>query len=354
MKGCVAKTGDIYQICVVVKDLDKAMGYWVKYIDFNTDSIKCWPADLSDEGYEITGTYQGKETSYRVKAARFDFATVEMLLVEPVNKEGGDPYSDFLLEKGNGYHHIAVQTFNRDEAKEKFSELGYQPLVEAEFENDLHIMYDFREQFGLIVDFTAGKTGPMARTEKPVYAPVDVSRWMDGEEKRKLNFDLTMQVAMVVRDVDKAAGYLQTLVDGGEVFVDAEASEAIKAGEMILAYKGVPDAYEYREQHMYWGRMDIEYFAPISDQTPNPMGDWLRDQGPGFQHMDMWLLDRAEMEPYFMEDLGISSLEDVWRGERHCTYIDLRDTFGLMLEIGPRIVGPRAEIDPAELDLMRG
>ena len=33
MEGCIAKTGDIYQICAVVSDLDQVMRNWVKYID---------------------------------------------------------------------------------------------------------------------------------------------------------------------------------------------------------------------------------------------------------------------------------------------------------------------------------
>ena len=355
MEGCIAKTGDIYQMCAVVSDLDKIMRNWVKYIDFNTDSIKCYPADWSDEGYEVKGLYKGAQTSYRVKAVRFDFATIEMLLVEPVNKEGGDPYSDFLKTHGNNYHHVTVEVSNMEEAVEKFKEEGYLPLAQTEAEDGCHVMYDFREQFGLIVDFTKGKTGPMARTEKPVYEPVDISRWAPEEPaERKMKFDLTMQVAMVTRDVYKAAKFLQTLVDGGEVFVDAEASEAIKAGEMILKYKGVPDAYEYKEQHMFWGRQDIEWFSPISDQSPNPMGDWLKEQGPGFQHMDMWLLDRFECEKYMRETLGWEAMEEVIRGERICTYMDLREQLGLILELGPRIVGPRSQIDPEELELMRG
>ena len=355
MEGCIAKTGDIYQICAVVRDLDQTMRNWIKYIDFNNDSIKCYPADWSDEGYEVKGTYKGEETSYRIKAVRFDFATVEMLLVEPLNKEGGDPYSDFLKAYGNNYHHVTVETFNLEEAVEKFREQGYEPLAQTEAEGDSHVMYDFREQFGLIVDFTKGKTGPMARTKKPVYDPVDISRWApENPAERKMNYELTMQVAMVVRDAYEAAKYLQTLVDGGEVFVDAEAADAIRSGGMILKYKGVEDVYEYREQHMFWGNMDIEYFSPTSDQSPNPMGDWLRTQGPGFQHMDMWLLDRWENEKFMRETLGWEPMEEVIRPERICTYMDLREQLGVVLELGPRIVGPRSQMDPEKLELMKG
>ena len=194
MEGCIAKTGDIYQMCAVVSDLDKIMRNWVKYIDFNTDSIKCYPADWSDEGYEVKGLYKGAQTSYRVKAVRFDFATIEMLLVEPVNKEGGDPYSDFLKTHGNNYHHVTVEVSNMEEAVEKFKEEGYLPLAQTEAEDGCHVMYDFREQFGLIVDFTKGLKACM--NDKSVYRTVI-------EEFLKEQNDVLLKEAYETKDWEK-------------------------------------------------------------------------------------------------------------------------------------------------------
>ena len=54
------------------------------------------------------------------------------------------------------------------------------------------------------------------------------------------------------------------------------------------------------------------------------------------------------------ETLGWEPMEEVIRPERICTYMDLREQLGVVLELGPRIVGPRSQLDEAKLELIKG
>ena len=163
----------------------------------------------------------------------------------------------------------------------------------------------------------------------------------------KLKLDLVCQVAFVVRDLDEAVKNMQTLVDGGEVDNDCEASAEIAAGHLSpQIYNGVEGIYAYHQKNLSWGGMDIEIFQPINDQRPNPMNDFLDTHGPGIHHINVRLANRQEGLDFLRNELGIVPLmECVNNG-----YMDMRETLGLIIEIGSRVVGPRAKMSEEELN----
>ena len=162
MEGCIAKTKDIYQIVSVVRDLDQVMKNWFAYVEFNTDSIKYYTKDAEGrEGVEVKGSYQGHAIAYRVKAVRFDFGGVDLMLVEPLNKEGGDPYSDYLKAYGNGFHHITLNVDNFDEAIQKYAERNYQPYMVMEGVGNRQVVFDLQNEMGPIMALTPDEIGPL-------------------------------------------------------------------------------------------------------------------------------------------------------------------------------------------------
>ena len=68
----------IFQVVCVVHDLDATLANWKRLVDFRQSSIKDVSADCA-------GTYQGRQSQFRVKAVRFDLGGIDMNLVEPLD-----------------------------------------------------------------------------------------------------------------------------------------------------------------------------------------------------------------------------------------------------------------------------
>ena len=82
----------IFQVVCVVHDLDTALANWKRLVDFRQSSIK-------DISVDCTGMYHSRRIQFRMKAVRFDLGGIDMKLVEPVDKDGCDPYADILRTK---------------------------------------------------------------------------------------------------------------------------------------------------------------------------------------------------------------------------------------------------------------
>lgn len=340
MAVCLIKTKEIDRIVSVVKDLEKTMENWLAYVEFDTDSIKYYRKDRNKkDGIEVRGSYKGEEICYRVKAARFNFGGVEFMLVEPLNREGGDPYSDFLRAYGNGFHHICVGVESLENTLQRLKTLNLEPWVESDWDGERQVMFDLRSAMGSVLEFTERGSitpGTHGAEREPNIAAMDTANV-------KLKLDLVCQVAFVVRDLDLTVHNLQTLVGGSEINTNCEASNEIAEGNLSpQIYNGVEGVYAYRQQNLSWGGMDIEVFQPINDQRPNPMNDFLDQQGPGIHHINVRLANRQEGLDFLRGELGVVPLMECWNHGRHCVYMDLREQLGLIVEIGSRVVGPKA------------
>lgn len=134
----------IFQMVMVVNDLDETIENWKRFVEFDEASIKL--------GTMAKGKY-----------AAFDLGGVEMKLVEPLNKEGGDPYSDSLLKSGPGIHHIGFCTEDYDGLLEKYSAAGQKPVLEEVCGDKRYVLFDFTEQTGLKIAPWDHMEGPCAR-----------------------------------------------------------------------------------------------------------------------------------------------------------------------------------------------
>ncbi len=155
MEEKIAKTKQIFQVVCVVNNLDETVKNWIKYVDFNQDSMKfsSWK--------DLKCIYHGKEIAYRARSVRFDLGGVDLMLVEPESKEGGDPYSDYLKSHGPGYHHISVSLHNREEAMEKYQALGYEPAAVEVCGDTERTLYNFENEMGLLLEFSNQVVGPL-------------------------------------------------------------------------------------------------------------------------------------------------------------------------------------------------
>ena len=167
----------------------------------------------------------------------------------------------------------------------------------------------------------------------------------------KLKLDLVCQVAVVVPDLEKGLEQVRTLFGIDESSVSfGESLELIRSGRLEpQIYNGVRGEYAYHQVNFFMGGMDIEMFAPADPTEKNPMTDFLREHGPGIHHLNVRLADRANGIRALKEDWKVAPFYDLDHLGRNCAYFDLREQLGLVIEVGSRVVGPRAAMSEEEI-----
>ncbi len=97
----------VLQVCVVVKNLEKAVK---KYEEFGFGPWQMHtlgPSNISDM------TVRNKRTDYEMRVALTKIGDVEWELVEPLDEKS--IYADFLKKQGEGLHHVAFDVDNFDD-----------------------------------------------------------------------------------------------------------------------------------------------------------------------------------------------------------------------------------------------
>jgi methylmalonyl-CoA/ethylmalonyl-CoA epimerase len=113
---------EIFQIGVVVKDLDKT-------IDF-LGAIGLGPFKIH-EVYHPSAIVHGEKTAYRIRLAISQQGSVQLELIE--YGSGNTIQKEFLDEKGEGLHHICFVVKNIDKTIEKFKAKGIEVLQSDRF-----------------------------------------------------------------------------------------------------------------------------------------------------------------------------------------------------------------------------
>jgi methylmalonyl-CoA/ethylmalonyl-CoA epimerase len=111
------KLDDLDQICIVVKDVDKAIDYY--------SSLFGWGPFFVIEPPDNEAIYKGELCRDRLKIA---FALSGQIEIEFIQvKEGKTPHSDFLKEKGEGLHHLR---FRVDDLEGTLAELAKDGIMQ--------------------------------------------------------------------------------------------------------------------------------------------------------------------------------------------------------------------------------
>ncbi len=110
----------IDQVCIVVRDLDKAMERFWKILGIGPWSVHT----AGNPPYRPE--YRGRPTSYRVRIGVAHAGPVILELVQYL--EGESVMRDFLEEHGEGLQHIRLSVPDLDEALAYFKQHGIEPL----------------------------------------------------------------------------------------------------------------------------------------------------------------------------------------------------------------------------------
>lgn len=83
--------------------------------------------------------------------------------MEPLNQNGGDPFSDWLLKHGQGIHHINIKMKDRSLLDRSMKEQGVPVLHSGKMRGKEFEFYDWRDTFGFIAEIGDMVVGPMAQ-----------------------------------------------------------------------------------------------------------------------------------------------------------------------------------------------
>lgn len=127
----------ISQIAIVVRDLDDALEKYHRLLGWGPWSIyEHRPPSLHDT------FLHGKATEYTMIGAEAHVGPIVVELLQPC--EGPSIYKEWLEERGEGLHHIAVMRPTPDESDEMrrhFADAGAQVLMEGRIGESIHFYY---------------------------------------------------------------------------------------------------------------------------------------------------------------------------------------------------------------------
>lgn len=97
------------QICLAVKDIQKAAETWATFFNIPVPEIK---TDLPAHNPDLT--YRGKPAFYGMKMAVIQAGSFVIELIEPDEKDS--TFREFLDKHGNGVHHLGFQVGEKRDA----------------------------------------------------------------------------------------------------------------------------------------------------------------------------------------------------------------------------------------------
>jgi 4-hydroxyphenylpyruvate dioxygenase-like putative hemolysin len=143
------KVGEISQVAVVVKNLQKSMEKYWRVLGIGPWYIYTFAPPVLREPM-----IRGKPVNYSMKLAMALVGSMQLELIEPL--EGPSIYKEFLVEKGEGLHHIQSHTEKMHEVLRTFKEIGITVLMSGKIGNAEFYYMDTESILGLIYEVVSG------------------------------------------------------------------------------------------------------------------------------------------------------------------------------------------------------
>ncbi|MBW6535009.1 MAG: VOC family protein [Mariniphaga sp.] len=136
--------GNVTQIGLVVKDIEKASEKWAAILGFSEIP------QLITDGFEKANThFKGKPTDARAKLAFFRLENITIELIEPVGKKS--TWYEHLKKHGEGFHHIAFNVEGMEEKIVYLENRGGKLLQKGDFTGGSYSYVDMSE-LGIIFE----------------------------------------------------------------------------------------------------------------------------------------------------------------------------------------------------------
>lgn len=154
----------VYQVCVVVKDIRKAMERYWKIFGIGPWQIYTFrPPDLTNT------TLHGKPEPYTMKLASARVGALEWELIQPL--EGRSAYKEFLEQRGEGLHHVAVVVDDFDKTVAALEKQGMGILMSGQYRGATFVYMDTGQALGAITEICKAPPGFEMPKPEATYPP---------------------------------------------------------------------------------------------------------------------------------------------------------------------------------------
>jgi hypothetical protein len=152
------KVEKIRQIGIVVGDVNQKIENYKNLLIVDESKIMILNTTNASLGFK-NRRYLGKAVNFDLIIGLFDLGGIQIELIQPLNKSG-DPYSDFLNEKGEGIHHVLIglEDKNAKDFLTVMKELDLLELTGGTIAGSDYFYYDLTDKLGLV--FEVGISGP--------------------------------------------------------------------------------------------------------------------------------------------------------------------------------------------------
>jgi methylmalonyl-CoA/ethylmalonyl-CoA epimerase len=154
----------VYQICVVVKDIRKAIEHYWKIF-----GIGPWRVYAFQHPDLTNTTYRGKPEPYSMKLASAKVGDLEWELIQPL--EGRSAYKEFLEQRGEGLHHVAVAVADFDKTVAALQKQGMGILMSGQFRGVTFVYMDTERALGTITEICKVPPGFVMPEPESTYPP---------------------------------------------------------------------------------------------------------------------------------------------------------------------------------------
>ncbi|MDR1766101.1 MAG: VOC family protein [Lachnospiraceae bacterium] len=140
----------ICQVALVVKDLEKSSKAYAQL--FGVPVPKPFSVPPQSEAHT---QFKGEPTDTRAMLAVFDLGQVVLELTQPDDEPSS--WKDFLDTHGEGIHHIAFMTKDREPVVKYFEENGMPVRHYGEYEGGNYTVFDSKGTFGTFIQVKEDK-----------------------------------------------------------------------------------------------------------------------------------------------------------------------------------------------------
>ena len=153
VQGIMGRPLMISQIAVVVNDLEKTMEQYTKLLGWGPWNVyRHEPPRLSET------VVRGERVDYTMLGAETHVGDIGFELLQPL--EGPSIYREWLDERGEGLHHVAVMLHDFDEStllKKKFDSVGASVLMGGRIGETIEFFYlDTQPSLKIIIESGSG------------------------------------------------------------------------------------------------------------------------------------------------------------------------------------------------------
>ena len=309
-----------FQICIIVDDLERYSENYRKILGFDVPT----EVQITHDYAHTQATYYGKPMNARAKIVSFMMGQVAFELLQPL--EEASIWMDYLKQYGCGIHHVAFNVPRIAPAAAFFADKGYQVTQQGLFtgRTGMYSYLDTDKDLGITIELLEHYHNGSHPTP----------RAFPGN--KGIGSDVVIQVGLVTNDI---AGMAQRYQD---VFGLPSLNWQQTPGYQITeaTFNGEPTEATAKLAFFDFGQAQLELIEP--DQTSSVWRNDLNTNGDSSHHIALRVESTEKAVEHFAK-YGIQVSQQGYYGDRSgmYTYIDSRDSFGVVIELLENFDQPR-------------